>query len=105
MNTDYIISIHTNADKDTRITRGTRVLYNDDKIKEKAENLAKNLGEIQGIQESIAERSKDDTAFSDTKIPCIVIKLGYMTNKSEAELMADEEFQEKAAEAIEAVIF
>ena len=46
-------------------------------------------------------KEKKIPGFEGTDVPVIMIKTGYITNRSEAWLMAGEEYEEKAARAIE----
>ncbi len=101
---DLIISLHTNADKDTRITRGMQILCNNESIMDIAENIADSLKGVQGVDDVSVKKESDTGFFEGTDIPCIVIRLGYMTNKAEAEMMNEKEFQKQTAEAIASVL-
>lgn len=101
---DIIISLHTNADKDTRITRGMEIYYSDDSVEDVAKSLSAGLRGVSGVEDVSVVKKKDTGFFDRTDIPCIVVRLGYMTNKAEAEMMNDKEFQKQTAEAIASVI-
>ncbi|MBR5376960.1 MAG: N-acetylmuramoyl-L-alanine amidase [Lachnospiraceae bacterium] len=98
---DLLITLHTNADGSTRITRGVEVYYNKDELKEPAEKLAEDLLRISGTSGKKVMKEKKIPGFEGTDVPVIMIKTGYITNRSEAWLMAGEEYEEKAARAIE----
>ena len=99
---DVIISIHTNADSRTRVTHGIQVVSQEENS-EKAEKMAENLAEALGLSIASVEENKDTPEIvSESACPVYFIRLGYITNKAEAEKMASEEFAEKAAETITA---
>ncbi|MCR5487629.1 MAG: N-acetylmuramoyl-L-alanine amidase [Lachnospiraceae bacterium] len=97
---DLIISIHTNADRSTRITRGVRTLYSKPYLSEKAEKLSALLSQKTGLINLGAAEDDYSGMLKDTDVPCFLIQLGYMTNKAEAERMAGDDFQAQAAEAV-----
>lgn len=99
---DMIISIHTNADSRTRVTHGIQVVSQEENS-EKAAVMAGKLAEALDL--SIAPTDENDVVpeiVSASSCPVYFIRLGYITNKAEAEKMASEEFAEKAAETITA---
>lgn len=99
---NVIISIHTNADSRTRVTHGIQVISQEEN-REKATEIAENLAGELGL--SLAPEKEDDgipELVSASSCPVYFIRLGYITNKAEAEKMATEEFAEKAAETITA---
>ncbi len=104
MGADLIITLHTNADKDTRITRGIKILYNDPSVKDMADALADKLKGVSDEKEISVVMDKEPGFFDDAKIPCIVIRMGYMTNKAEALMLGEEDHQKEIAEAIASVI-
>ncbi|SKB76259.1 N-acetylmuramoyl-L-alanine amidase [Lachnospiraceae bacterium] len=96
---DLIISLHTNADSRTRVTHGVCVMSqeeNSEKIAEIEQVLAEELGF------SISDKTDENVPDIVEKADCPVyfIRLGYLTNKAEAEKMAAEDFAEKAAKAV-----
>lgn len=98
---DLLITLHTNADDSTRITRGAEVYYNNDMLGQKAEKLADDLVRLSGAPEKNVVLKKKIPGFEDKDIPCIYVGPGFITNRSEALLMADDEYEEKAAKALE----
>ncbi len=101
---DVIISIHTNADSRTRVTHGIQVVSQEENS-EKAAEMAGKLAEALDL--SIApgdDNSGVPEIVSAASCPVYFIRLGYITNKAEAEKMASEEFADKAAETITASI-
>ncbi len=100
MGAQLMITLHTNADKSTRITRGMEILYSDDSVKPLVQELAAKLEDV-ADESGVSVIKKADTGyFEDLDMPCIVIKLGYMTNKAEALMLGQEEYQKKTALAI-----
>ncbi|MCR5652022.1 MAG: N-acetylmuramoyl-L-alanine amidase [Lachnospiraceae bacterium] len=100
---DMLVTLHTNADGSTRITRGVEVYYNKDELKEKAGKLADELSKISGGTEKKVQKKKQLPGFEESDIPGIYVGAGFITNKSEAEMMASQEYEEKAAKAIEEI--
>ena len=105
VNAEYIISLHTNADKDTRITRGVEISYDDPSVKDMANELAREFEKIDGVYSVELKDGLELEVFKDSEAPVILIRLGYMTNRTEAELLDKDGFQTSAAKAIEKVIF
>jgi len=99
-----VISLQTNADRDTRITRGMELSYSDDSVSDAAKSLAQSLEKVTGVENVAVVKKKETGYFDETGIPCIVIRLGYMTNRAEAEMMSEGDFQKQTASAIASVI-
>ncbi len=100
---DLVVTIHANADSATRITRGLEVYYNDEKLEFDARKLARSLSQLTESSKMETKMKKKIPGFEDIDIPCIFIRLGYMTNKSEAVLIAGDEYAVEAAKAIEEI--
>ena len=96
---DLLISLHTGADADTRVTNGVQA-FSSDSLKIKAMKLTRLLSEACSQKDlGLADfNGTDITEYAET--PFIRLKLGYITNKGEAEKMNSPEFQEQAAETI-----
>ncbi len=100
---DLIISIHANADSDTRVTRGVETYYNKDEAESAARRILRRLSNLTDTSAKKLEKKEKMPGFEDVDIPCVFIRLGYMTNKSEAMILADEDYQKEAAKAIEEI--
>ncbi|MBQ7463972.1 MAG: N-acetylmuramoyl-L-alanine amidase, partial [Lachnospiraceae bacterium] len=100
---DLLVTLHTNADDSTRITRGVEIFYNDPELKERSEKLADGLARILGSPEKTVMRKKTIPGYESTGVPCIYAGTGFITNRSEAELMETDDYGEKAAKALEEI--
>ncbi len=100
---DIIISFHTNADSKTRVTHGVQVVSQKENL-EKAESMENVLSEQLGL--SHAEENEGDMPdlISEADCPVYYIRLGYLTNKAEAEKMSADGFAEQTAEALTAFL-
>ena len=96
---NLIVSLHVNADENTRTTSGAAVYYN-----EMDKEAAKAIGEVFcdscGLRNDGEERRSDVPLLREFPKSALVIEMGYITNKGEALLMAGEDFQQRAAEGI-----
>ena len=99
---DIIISLHTSADPDTRVTRGVKVFYGADGGKQEAEELSGLIAKATGLTDlgAAADTSGDDAAVSSGSRLYLRVGLGYMTNRSEALELESGDYQEAAAKAI-----
>gem|GEM_PF-5631585 len=95
-NPDMIISLTCAADENTRVTHGMRVTY-----AEGAEKIA------DSIYEEIEAEDTPEIMVSEletAKVPLVQVKLGYLTNKSDAMKLSDEGYlsllAEKMAEGV-----
>ena len=100
---DLLVTLHTNADESTRITRGVEVFYNDEELKERSEKLADELTRILGSSEKTVMRKKKIPGYESTGVPCIYAATGFITNRSEAQKMATDDYGERAAKALEEI--
>ena len=98
---DLLVTLHTNADDRTRITRGVEIYYNNDGLEGSAGKLASDLLRLSGAPEKNVLKKKKIPGFEGTDVPALYIGTGYITNRSEALLMAGEEYEKEAAQAIE----
>ncbi len=97
---DLILTLHTNADRNTRITRGCRVLYSDPKLAAKAEHLVSELSSGTGIMNLGAAEDHEAGLLKNREYPTLMIRFGYLTNKAEAAALSGEDYQKAAAEVI-----
>ncbi len=96
---DILLTLHTGADANTRITKGVSAKANFE-IKEKATILTQMLSEACGQKDLGLSNERLSGVAEITASPCIWLKLGVITNKEEALKMNSEEYQEKAADTI-----
>lgn len=101
---DLYVSIHTNADVSPRWT-GAQVFYDSHSTKSKfiAETIQKELTSILG---NTKREAKAGTYFilSNTKMPTVIVEVGFISNPGEARMLYDPEYQNKLAYAIYAGI-
>ncbi len=105
---DLFISIHNNATKSGMMSsiNGTQVIYDEQRAKEEptVENWARIcLEEVTAVTGSsnkglVADSGEDITG--NTKVPAAWIKVGFMTNQTELDLLRSKEYQSKAAQGI-----
>lgn len=94
---DLFISVHINSA--TASAKGTETYYKTDKSKSYANTVHKYLVQATGF----TDRKVKQAGFQvirDTKMPAILVEIGFITNPSEAKQMADEEFQKQVADAL-----
>lgn len=99
-NADLYISVHTNADVSPRWT-GAQVFYNKGSEKSQlvAETIQKELTTILG---NTKRKAKTGSYYilSNTKMPTVIVEVGFISNPGEAQLLNDPEYQSKVAYAI-----
>ncbi|HBQ85859.1 MAG TPA: N-acetylmuramoyl-L-alanine amidase CwlD [Syntrophomonas sp.] len=99
-NADLYISIHTNADLSPRWS-GAQVFYNpgSEKSKRLAEIIQKELTTILGNTKREA-KTGSYYILSNTKMPTVIVEVGFISNPGEAKLLYDPAYQSKVAYAI-----
>ena len=96
---DLIISLHTGADPDSRVTNGVGINTTPE-LKDRAAKLCTSLAGACGQQDLGVSTERVPGVTENTEIPFFRIRLGYITNKYEAEKMNSRDYQDKAAEKI-----
>ncbi|MCR4891566.1 MAG: N-acetylmuramoyl-L-alanine amidase [Lachnospiraceae bacterium] len=96
---DLIIGLHTDADGNTRTTVGERVVTRPG-LEDKAERLLSALTDYSGRKNLGVSTEKAKGLFGITEKPLYAVRLGFITNRAEAELMGSADFQRGAAEAL-----
>ena len=98
----FAVSIHQNSFTQESV-KGAQVFYHADS--EAGEKLAITLQEQ--IKETINDgnhrKAKSNTSYymlKHTKCPLVIVECGYLSNRKEADLLIDPEYQEKMARAI-----
>ncbi len=101
-NADVFISVHANA-AESKTANGTETYWNSTYAAEGSEGLA------QAIHKKLIEKlhttdrgvkQGNFQVIKQTKIPSVLLELGFVTNSSDAELMKTDEFRKKSAEAV-----
>ncbi|HHV95456.1 MAG TPA: N-acetylmuramoyl-L-alanine amidase [Clostridiaceae bacterium] len=106
VNADMLVSIHNNADWYN--TSGTMTLYYPETAMKRNGITSKDLAAI--IQKEVSSYlgtknigiiSRTNLAVLRTsKVPAVIVEVGYMTNKNELKKLSTAEYRQKAAEAI-----
>jgi len=100
---DLLISIHTGADPDTRVTNGVEIASSSDQA-DKAEELSALISSACD-QKNLGSSVRSFPGLTEyLKVPYLRIKLGIITNRYEAEKMNSEDYQEKVSRTIAAFI-
>lgn len=96
-NADLFISVHVNSANNVN-AKGTETLcYSQNKF---AEVVQKSLvASLKTNDRGVKER-KDLAVLNGTKMTAVLIELGFLSNKDEAERLKQEEFLEKAVKAV-----
>lgn len=96
------VSIHQNSYPDASVS-GVQVFYYKDSVKSKeaAEIMQKQL--IQSLKPDKERVAKDNSSYyllKKTSVPIMIVECAFMSNPAEAELLVQEDYQEKIAWAI-----
>lgn len=99
---DAFISIHANSFTDSRV-HGTETYWNDkfasDESKELAETIQKHL--ISKLKTNDRKAKKGNFhVVRENEMPSVLVELGFLSNKAEADYMKTAAFKEAAAEAM-----
>lgn len=98
----FAVSIHQNSFSQSGV-KGAQVFYHSqsEQGRKLAEILQKQL--IETIDDGNRRKAKSNTSYyllKHTTCPLVIVECGYLSNHREAELLLDEEYQEKMAWAI-----
>lgn len=102
---DFFVSIHCNSFGDESVN-GTRLYYcteNSEKTAGYIEKIADSIYSLlPGKQPKIYPQSRQDAfvVVNTQKCPAIMVEVGFLTNKKDAENMLDEAWQQKMADGI-----
>ncbi len=96
---DLIIGLHTDADGNTRTTVGERIVTRPG-LEDKAERLLAALTDYSGRRNLGVSTEQAKGLFGLTEKPLYAVRLGFITNRREAELMGNTDFQKGVAEAL-----
>lgn len=103
---DYFISIHCNVMQNEKFSYiyGTEVIYKDKKKSNVAKLLAEQCVENAALQLDSVNRGiqRDDQSvlLKHSKVPTVLVRIGFLSNEQEREKLADQAYQEKLAQGL-----
>lgn len=104
---DIFLSIHVNAERSSSKTSGPMVFYFIDStesrkvaegLQKKLENVYKSAGHNIITRNPVANNSL--FVLKNTKVPGVIVELGFITNSKDRALLTSSDFQHKLSEAI-----
>lgn len=96
------VSIHQNSYPDKSVS-GVQVFYYKDSVKSKAAAEIMQTQLIKSLKPSKERAAKDNSSYyllKKTSVPIMIIECAFMSNPTEAELLTQDDYQEKVAWAI-----
>ncbi len=107
LNADLFVSVHNNAMPTKSSVKGTEVLYPSSSIVKNgitsyslASKLQKVVSNDAGTYNKGIINRNNLYVLNHTKMPAVIVEVAYMTNWSDLEKLKNEEFLEKAGQAI-----
>lgn len=99
-NADLFVSIHADSHMDHSIKGYTMYVANDASYSsvKAAKSISKYMSKISSNGNGI--RREDYRVLVKTKMPAVLVEIGYLSNHGEASLISDNSFQDKIADAI-----
>lgn len=97
LDADLFMSVHANAYLQS--TRGTETYYYHERSKHFGEIAHKRLLEATGFADRKLQR-KGFYVVKNTKMPSVLIEVGFLTNPTEEKHLFEEQFQDKVAQAM-----
>lgn len=102
------ISIHCNSLEDNNNTNGVQVLYfpnrksnvNDQDNETLAQMILEQVLIRTGAENKGIVERKDLIVLNQTKMPAIIVECGFLSNGNEANLLTDDEYQNKIVDGI-----
>ncbi|WP_054971537.1 N-acetylmuramoyl-L-alanine amidase family protein [Alicyclobacillus ferrooxydans] len=98
---DAVVSIHCNWSRNSS-AHGAIVLFRHKGME--GEHLAEDMVESlhrEGIKADSSRSSRSLYVLKHTKVPCVLIEVGFLSNSTEAKALGDHGYQSKLASAIE----
>lgn len=95
---DIFVSIHANG-ATTSSPNGTETLYTRNESKQLAKVMHKHLIKATGLRDRSA-KYQNVLVTRETKMPAVLLEVGFMSNPVEEALLLQEEFQNRVAEGI-----
>ncbi|WP_418791457.1 N-acetylmuramoyl-L-alanine amidase CwlD [Phosphitispora sp. TUW77] len=99
-NADLYISIHVNSFPSSR-WRGAQTFYQ--KNQPESKKLAEAIqSELIRVMKNTTRKAKPEDYYTtrNTKMPAVIVEIGFISNPAEAKLMSENEYQRKLAYAI-----
>ena len=98
---DLVISIHQNSYHEESVSGAQVFYYTDSKQSERAAGFIQEaLKEIDPQNTKKAKGNNTYYILKKTEVPVVIAECGFLSNYEEAEKLADEEYQQKLAEAV-----
>lgn len=97
---EIVVSIHQNSFQDPKVS-GAQVFYYGDETKEAADILQSEL--VAGLNPENHRIAKSNTSYyllKNTPFPVVIVECGFLSNPSEEELLNNDAYRQKTAEAI-----
>ncbi|KKO51890.1 N-acetylmuramoyl-L-alanine amidase family protein [Paenibacillus sp. DMB20] len=98
VNATIFVSIHGNGFH-TSTPNGTETLYTRDSSRQLADIVHKHLIKATGLKDRKV-KYQNVAVTRETKMPAILLEIGFLSNQAEEALMLDEEFQYRVAQGI-----
>ncbi|KGE19538.1 N-acetylmuramoyl-L-alanine amidase family protein [Paenibacillus wynnii] len=100
LNADVFVSIHGNSVRSSPQTTGTETFYYQRASSEELANIVhKHLVQAMGLKDR-GVKNGNLQVVRETKMPAVLLELGFLSNKLDEEVMMSESVQTKAAQAI-----
>ncbi len=98
---DIVVSIHMNAFSDSSVS-GPLVIFmqGSSKGEKLAKSIQQNLLDILKPKQQNSARSGDLYILRSGLQPCVIVECGYLSNEEEEQLLLQDDYQKKVAEAI-----
>lgn len=98
---DIFISIHLNSFPSPGCSGAQTFYANDEKSKELAEKIQKNMVELLDEGNTrIAKKLTDVYLLKNVNIPSVIVECGFLSNSKEEKMLSDETYQSKVAMSI-----
>lgn len=104
---DFILSIGVAQDVTNPVKYGTEVVYNSDFFTPKLsstkladETLRHVVTHISGRANGMFAATENDPTLWNAEVPAVLLKVGYLSNEQETQLLARDDYREKIAEGI-----
>lgn len=99
---DYAISIHQNSYTDSNVSGAQVFYYSSSKEGEElAKSIQTSLKEnVDAANERKAKNSESYYILKKSSCPTVIVECGFLSNRTEADKLCDEEYQKKIAKAI-----
>ncbi|GFR35736.1 N-acetylmuramoyl-L-alanine amidase family protein [Thermobrachium celere] len=107
-NADLVIRIHADSSNDKSMKGASMLVPGDVGYAKKISNISRKYGEILlnrvikevGMENRGVITREDLTGFNWSKVPVVLIEMGYLSNPSEDRLLSSEKYQDKIARAL-----